>query len=206
MTVVSHVQLYKKLDEYGKGYKSSVEAILNQDKKWLAARKDAEKEMEEDRSADSCSASDDSDSSEASNEEEESAEPSRRSAPQLMACLPKPSPGQKITIDNIDYRKEVHYMTQENQTADNHYLTVCATTNRVHGHHLSATTPVDGLSNMDNGSCVPNEMEQRKQRDNYIILAERTLVEYIPSLGFLKDAVVRHIPHMYSRVTSEPTD
>eukprot|EP00794_Sanderia_malayensis_P004225 gene4225-4786_t len=32
--------------------------------------------------------------------------------------------GQKITIDNVDYWQEVHHMTQDHQTVDNHYLFV----------------------------------------------------------------------------------
>jgi cytoskeletal protein RodZ len=54
--------------------------------------------------------------------------------------------GQKITIDNIDYPQEVHHMTQDHQTIDKHYLTVCATENRVSGNHLGTIISQMGLS------------------------------------------------------------
>ena len=36
--VVSHVHLYKKLEEFGKGFDSSVKSVVEQDKRWLAAK------------------------------------------------------------------------------------------------------------------------------------------------------------------------
>ena len=48
----------------------------------------------------------------------------------------KPSLGFKLTIDNVDYLQCVHYMTEEHQNVDKHYVTVNATTNRVSRNHL----------------------------------------------------------------------
>ena len=126
--------------------------------------------------------------------------------PLSVGCLPRPSNEQKIVIDNIDYRKKVHFMTQEHQTSDNHFLTVCATTNRVHGIHLSSKPPEDGMKKLYNGLCIPSHLEQSSQRDDYIRLIERCLVDNLPCLEFLKDVVSRHIPHTYSKNTSEPTE
>ena len=36
-----------------------------------------------------------------------------------FSCRPS---GQKLTIDNIDFRQQVHHMTQEHQVKDQHYL------------------------------------------------------------------------------------
>ena len=62
-----------------------------------------------------------------------------------VSQLPCQPSGQKLTIDNIDFRQQVHYMTQEHQVIDQHYLTICATNNRVHCNHLSSLYPVDKL-------------------------------------------------------------
>ena len=114
--------------------------------------------------------------------------------------------GLKITIGNIDYRQDVHHMTQEHQTIDNHYLTVAVTKNRVHGNHLSPLQGNDQLKSMENGKYIPSHLEQIAQRENYIQLVERALVKNIPCLEAFKDVVVTHIPHMYSRETREPTE
>ena len=87
-------------------------------------------------------------------------------------------------------------MTQEHQTQDKHYLTVCATKNRVH----------DLFNIMENGKCIPTHMEQISQRDNYIQIVERVLSQNIPCLEPFKDVAVNHIPHMYSKETREPTE
>ena len=44
-------------------------------------------------------------------------------------------------------------------------------------------------------------MEQISQRDNYIQLVERVLIQNISVLQSFKDVVVHHIPHMYSKET-----
>lgn len=200
--VVSHVHLYKKLDEFGKDYNSSVKAMVEQDRKWLVASAEVLPEVNEDDVNDSDSEESDGDDSETQSTDGCEDVPVTAAIP----CPILPSNGQKITIDNIDYREEVHYMTKDHQTKDNHYLTVCATANRIHGNHLGSTTPVDGLKEMYNGSCIPSHLEQSAQRGDYISLVERIVVDYVPCLGFLKGVVAQHIPHVYSQETSSPTE
>lgn len=114
--------------------------------------------------------------------------------------------GRKITIDNFDYYQEVHYMTEEHQNIDKHYLSMMATENRVAGHNLSNDPPLNGIHEMDNGKCVPSQADHRQQRSNYLILVERLLVKNIPYLEFLADVVTQHIPHKYSKEMSQKSD
>ncbi|XP_028394529.1 uncharacterized protein LOC114518730 [Dendronephthya gigantea] len=121
--VVSHVHLYHKLDEFGKNYDASVKAILAKDMHWLASN--ANVVTNEDSISDNIldTASDSSDSSDSDSETEsqhgdtdDPENPPDKPDPTVQLHVTKlqpspPSPGQKITIDNIDYRKEVHYMT-----------------------------------------------------------------------------------------------
>ena len=46
----------------------------------------------------------------------------------------------KLVFDNIDYRHEVHHMTEEHQNVDKHCVTVMVTENCVSGKHLSDVT------------------------------------------------------------------
>ena len=118
----------------------------------------------------------------------------------------KPSAGYKLTIDNVDYTQNVHYMTEEHQNNDKHYVSINATVNRVSANHLSDESTANGINQMENGKCIPNHFEQKAQRNNYIALVQRVIVEYVPCLGFGKDLLEKHIPHMYTKETSQPTD
>ena len=190
--VVSHTQLYRKLEEYGEGHDKSVKSMMQKEHEWMESQQpttaiDDEESEKSQSSDDSCTEIDQM--------------PELRHGP-----LPSHPVGQKITIDNIDYRQQVHHMTQEHQTEDKHYLTVCATKNRVHGNHLSHLQQGDLLNIMENGKCIPTHMEQISQRDNYIQIVERVLSQNIPCLEPFKDVAVNHIPHMYSKETREPTE
>ena len=172
--VTSPTHLYKKLEEFGKGYDDAVKEMVQTDCKWFAEVVNKEQD---------------------SSQEEVSA-----------STTYKPSPGFKLTIDNVDYRQCVHYMTEEHQNVDKHCVTVNATTNRVSGNHLSTTTPLYSILKMENGKCIPNYIEQKAQRDNYITLVQRILVENIPCLAFGKDVVQKHIPHKYSKEMAKSTN
>ena len=77
----------------------------------------------------------------------------------------QPSAGFKLTIDNVDYHQNVHFMTEEHQNIDKHYVSVNATTNRITASHLSHKVPSESINEMDNGKCIPNHLEQKAQRD-----------------------------------------
>ena len=127
---------------------------------------------------------------------------------QLSASVtdPKPSVGFKLTTDNVDYTLNVHYMTEEHQNNDKHYVSINATVNRVSANHLSDESTASGINQMENGKCIPNHFEQKAQRNNYIALVQRVIVEHVPCLGFGKDLLENQIPHIYTKETSQPTD
>ena len=94
-------------------------------------------------------------------------------------------------------------MTEEHQNVDVHWCTHMAVENRVSGNHLSDTKPdADGLLQMENGLCLPTRHDHHLQRQNYITLTTRAIVE-IPCLAFLKPVVCQHIQHQYSKETRE---
>ena len=133
--VVSHTQLYRKLDEYGQDYNVPVKNMMKQECEWMKSQHlSVTMDNEE---------TDESQSSDESFTESHTTE----AGSSQFSCRPC---GQKLTIDNIDFRQRVHHMTQEHQVKDQHYLTVCATNNRVHGNHLSSSHPVDNLKSMGN--------------------------------------------------------
>ena len=114
----------------------------------------------------------------------------------------KANSGRKLVFDNFDFRQEVHYMTQDHQNVDVHWVTHMAVENRVSGNNLLSNRPVCQINVLENGQCLPGRHEHHLQRENYITLTERAITE-IPCLSFLKGAVTQHIPHPYSKEMSQ---
>ena len=54
----------------------------------------------------------------------------------------KSDSGRKLVFDNFDFRQEVHYMTQDHQNVDVHWVTHMAVENRVSGNNLLSNRPV----------------------------------------------------------------
>ena len=95
-----------------------------------------------------------------------------------------PDTGRKLVFDNLDYTQEVHWMTEGHQNIDCHYVTAMSTENRVSGNELSPVPPPHGVMEMENGKCVPSNLDNARQRDNYIKLVERIMVSNIPCLEY----------------------
>lgn len=114
--------------------------------------------------------------------------------------------GRKLVFDNFDFKQHVHSMTEEHQNVDVHWVTHLSVENRVSGNHLSSEKPdIGDLLRMENGLCLPSGHKHHLQRENYITLTERAIVE-IPSLAFLKPVVCKHIPHLYSKEMREKSE
>jgi hypothetical protein len=118
----------------------------------------------------------------------------------------KPSVGFKLTIYNVDYKHNVHYMTEKHENNAKHCVSINATVNSVSANHSSDESTASGINQVENGKGIPNHFEQKAQRDNYIALVQREIVEHVSCLGFGKDLSEKHIPHIYTKETSQPTD
>ena len=102
--------------------------------------------------------------------------------------------GRKLVFDNFDFKQQVHSMTEQHQNIDVHWVT-----------HLSVENRADAVMQMENGVCLPTRHEHHLQRENYITLTERAIVE-IPCLACLKPVVCKHIPHQYSKEMAEKSE
>ena len=113
--------------------------------------------------------------------------------------------GMQFVIDNFDLRQNVREMTCESQNKDYHWINHNCVLNRVSGAHLDNTKPVCDINDLPYGTLLPQARDHLNNRENYIVLVQRVLVECIPALGFLKDAVKKHIPHEYSKEMGQKT-
>lgn len=113
--------------------------------------------------------------------------------------------GMQFVIDNFDLRQNVREMTCESQNKDYHWINHNCVLNRVSGAHLDNTKPVCDINDVPYGTLLPQARDHLNNRENYIVLVQRVLVECIPALGFLKDAVKKHIRHEYSKEMGQKT-
>ena len=88
--------------------------------------------------------------------------------------------GRKITIDNFDYRQNVHHMTEEHQNIDVHHVTVMSTENRIGAVDFSDQKKEDGIMKLENGKFIPSDDDHQLQRKDFISLVGRILVANIP--------------------------
>ena len=128
--------------------------------------------------------------------------------PSVMSCADilkyvklDPDHGRKLTLDNIDIHQATHDMTEEHLNPDVHYCTLMATENRV-----SDDKPICTLDDLKNATFCPSKYEHIKQREDYIALVGKIMVNSIPCLNSLKDAATYHIPHQYSKEMTTSTE
>ena len=53
---------------------------------------------------------------------------------------------------------------------------------------------------------LPSDDSNFAVESDFITLVSRILVKYLPAFSFLKDVVVRHIPHQYSQEMAQKSE
>ena len=102
-------------------------------------------------------------------------------------------PGFTIVFDNIDFEMKRTDMTLVNQNKDVHWVNHKMVKNRVSGNKLSWHGQTKKLVDVPNIKFLPTIKDHQKQRQNYIVLVSRILVDYFDSFSPLKDVCIRHI-------------
>ena len=108
-------------------------------------------------------------------------------------------PGFIISFDNLDLQLQRKSMTMQSQNRDFHWINHQMIENRVSGVHLKSKGPKGNLQEVSNLKFLPTLGDQQQQRTNYIILTGRILLNYFDALAPLKDAIILHIPHKYTK-------
>lgn len=117
-----------------------------------------------------------------------------------------PDHGRKLTLDNVDIHIPTHDMTEEHQNLDTRYCSLMSTENRASGLHLSDSKPICEMKTLENATFCPNQLDYKKQRQNYCDLVCRIITTSLPCLNQFKDAASKHIQHQYSREMKQATD
>ena len=78
-----------------------------------------------------------------------------------------------------------------------------AVQDRVQGLHLPDNQPTAAVTTLPIATFLPNVEDCYALREEFIILAARVLIHYVPWFEFLKAAVPQHIPHQYTQAMSK---
>ena len=102
----------------------------------------------------------------------------------------------RVVFDNFDFRILANIILRNHRNSDMHWIAQYVTFDRVPSSHLNDSQPiVPDIKDFDNVNYLMSKTELDQQRNNYIILVARVLLEFFPALEPLRDAVPPHIPH-----------
>ena len=90
-----------------------------------------------------------------------------------------------------------------NQVKSLHYFHSYAVHDRIDVSDLSDDQPKDDLQSLPVTTFVPSVDDCTTLRSNYIVLVARVIVDKLPYFSGLRQSVVQHISHRYSKAMEQ---
>ena len=112
-------------------------------------------------------------------------------------------PGFVIAFDNIDIELKRKNMTLSAQNRNFHWVNHKMVINRISGNELAADRPKADLLKVPNLRFIPTLVDHQQQRENYIVLVSRILVDYFDALEPLNEICIKHTPHKHHKEMSQ---
>jgi hypothetical protein len=75
--------------------------------------------------------------------------------------------------------------------------------NRISGSELATGRPKADLLKVPNLRFIPTIVDHQQQRENYIVLVSRILVDYFDALEPMNEICIKHITHKYQKEMSQ---
>ncbi|XP_066910120.1 uncharacterized protein [Clytia hemisphaerica] len=110
-----------------------------------------------------------------------------------------------VVGDNLDGEVNTKHQTETNTNKSFHYFNMYAIKEKVNGSELSDTRKRE-IKDVSPEEFMPTERSLQKVEKEFVILAARVIVKYIPSMKIFKDVVVHHIKHDYSEIMTEKSE
>lgn len=101
--------------------------------------------------------------------------------------------------DNVDIMVNARIQSETNQNQSIHWTQEYAALNRVVEPLLCTTAPRKPLSEIQLVDILPNKHVQARLQQGFAVLVSRVLCKHMSRFSHLKDAVIHHIPHKYSK-------
>ncbi|XP_078365968.1 uncharacterized protein LOC144650183 isoform X2 [Oculina patagonica] len=105
----------------------------------------------------------------------------------------------RVVFDNFDFKVLANIILRNHRNSDMHWIAHYVTFDRISSTHLDDSKPiVPNIMDFENANYLMSKSELDQQRNDYIILVARVLVEFFPALKPLQDVIPSHISHRYS--------
>ncbi|XP_066917617.1 uncharacterized protein [Clytia hemisphaerica] len=107
--------------------------------------------------------------------------------------------------DNLDAEVNPSHQTLTNKNKSFHWFNMFAIKEKVNGSHLSNVRTRE-MKDVAPEEFLPTKQDLKKVEKEFIIIAARILVKYIPSMSVFKDVIVHHIDHQYSEEMAKKSE
>lgn len=111
----------------------------------------------------------------------------------------------QIVGDNLDLDVKVRHMDGDNKNKSFHWFNLVAFKDKITGSHLSDVHNKT-LDDVPLSAFLPSETDTQNLRHDFSALWSRVIVRNFKAFAFLRNAVIYHIPHLYSGLMSEPVE
>mgnify|MGYP000167503546 FL=1 len=89
----------------------------------------------------------------------------------------------RVVFGNFDFRNLTNIILRNHRNCNMHWIAQYVTFDRVPSSHLDdSNSVVPDIKDFDNVNYLMSKTELDQQRDNYIILVARVLIQFFPAL------------------------
>ena len=107
--------------------------------------------------------------------------------------------------DNLDLDVRVRHMDSDNKNKSFHWFNLVAFKDKITGFHLPDVHNKT-LDDVPVSIFLPSENDIQNLRQDFSALWSRVIVSNLKAFAFLRNAVIYHIPHIYSELMSAPVE
>ena len=110
-------------------------------------------------------------------------------------------------MDNLNLQQKARHKTLDTSNKMHNLVHSIAVKDRItDNNQLDDKHPQADILSIPNDAFIPDESDYKELYQNFKVLIQRTLVEYIPALEEYKEFVQFHIPHRYSKESEKKSN
>ena len=112
----------------------------------------------------------------------------------------------RLVGDNIGYEIYARFQSQQHHNCSIHWTHQFAVLDRVQNPQLDRFSSQKPVSEKQLAELLPDNDVMGNLVRNWSVIVSRVITKYLQSFRQLRDVVVRHIPHEYSKEMSQKSD
>ena len=108
--------------------------------------------------------------------------------------------------DNIDYEIHARVQSQKHRNRSIYWTHQFAVLDRVQDPQLESHSSQKSVNEIQFAELLPDKDVMENLVKNWAVIVSRVITTYLPLFQSFRDAVVRHIPHEYSKEMSQKSN